>query len=62
MMAECYCARMDGDTVTQVIVCESASWANSKLGGEWISTGTTLVGIEWVLCDGKIISPQTLPQ
>jgi hypothetical protein len=56
-MDECYCARIEDGTVTQVIVCEEHEWASQHLGGEWVCTETQLVGIGWVVVDGEIVPP-----
>jgi hypothetical protein len=57
MMAECYCAKIEGGVVTQVIVCGCADWAAQHLGGEWVCTHERLVGIGWVVEDGEIVPP-----
>jgi hypothetical protein len=60
-MAECYCARIEGGVVVQVIVCGNASWAAQHLGGEWVCTQDRLVGIGWPVVDGEIVEPQPEP-
>jgi hypothetical protein len=57
MMPECYCAKIEGGSVTQVIVCENADWAAQNLGGEWVCTHEQLVGIGWQVRDGEIVPP-----
>jgi hypothetical protein len=52
-----YAAQVHADgTVTQVIV-GTADWANSRLNGTWVDSGT-LVGIGWLLVDGEIVPPE----
>ena len=56
-MAECYCAKIEGGAVTQVIVCCCDEWASQHLGGDWVCTGERLVGIGWLFEDGEIVPP-----
>jgi hypothetical protein len=42
--------------VARVIVCDSAEWAATTHGGEWVATDT-LPGIGWVYMDGEIVPP-----
>ena len=46
-MSECYCAKIEGGLVTQVIVCSTPEWASQHLGGDWVCTQDRLVGIGW---------------
>ena len=55
---ECYCAKIEGGVVTQVIVCDDDHWAATHLGGEWICTHERLVGIGWPVVDGEIVEPE----
>jgi hypothetical protein len=55
---ECYCAKIEGGFVTQVIVCGNAEWASQHLGGEWICTHERLVGIGWPVVNGEIVEPE----
>lgn len=57
-MAECYCAKIEGGVVTQVIVCGNPGWAAQHLGGEWLCTDERLVGIGWSVVDGEIVEPE----
>jgi hypothetical protein len=50
-----YAAKVEGGTVTQVIVGD-AGWAASRLGGVWLDSDT-LVGIGWLVVDGQIVPP-----
>jgi hypothetical protein len=50
-----YAAKVEGGTVTQVIVGD-ADWAVSRLGGVWLPSDT-LVGIGWLVVDGEILPP-----
>lgn len=59
---EKYCAKIESDTVTNVIVCDSAAWASQNLGGEWVCTGERLVGIGWPVVDGEIVDPPPPPE
>jgi hypothetical protein len=52
-----YAARIEDGTVTQVIVGD-ATWANSRLDGDWVDTDT-LVGIGWTYTDGTFTPPPT---
>lgn len=52
-----YCAQIQDDTVTNVIVCNCAEWATQHLGGEWVCTGERLVGVGWPVVDGEIVLP-----
>jgi hypothetical protein len=61
-MSECYCAKIEGGVVVQVLVCNSAEWCVQHLGGEWICTGQRLVGIGWAVIDGEIVEPDPLDQ
>jgi len=54
-----YAAKIEDGTVTQVIV-GNAEWANSRLDGDWVDSGT-LVGIGWLLVDGEIVPPAPDP-
>jgi hypothetical protein len=56
-MTECYCAKIEGGVVTQVIVCTTSEWAEQYVGGDWVCTDDRLVGIGWVVEDGKIVPP-----
>jgi hypothetical protein len=58
-MAECYCAKIEDGSVTQVIVCGNPEWAATNLGGDWICTESRLVGIGWPVIDGEIVEPPT---
>lgn len=55
---ECYCAKVEGGVVTQVIVCDDPGWAAQHLGGEWLCTHERLVGIGWPVVDGEIVEPE----
>jgi hypothetical protein len=57
-MPECYCAKIEGGVVTQVIVCGCSDWAAQYLGGEWVCTHERLVGIGWPVVDGEIVAPE----
>jgi hypothetical protein len=50
-----YAAKVEGGTVTQVIVGD-ATWAVERLGGVWLPSDT-LVGIGWQVVDGEIVPP-----
>jgi hypothetical protein len=54
-----YAARIDGDTVVQVIV-GSPEWAEARLGGVWVASDVK-VGIGWTLIDGVITPPEPEP-
>jgi hypothetical protein len=55
-----YAAKVEGGTVTQVIVGD-ATWAVSRLGGVWLASDT-LVGIGWQVVDGQIVPPAPEPE
>lgn len=57
-MRECYCAKIEGNAVSQVIVCDSEGWASANLGGMWICTHGRLVGVGWPVVDGEIVEPE----
>lgn len=50
-----YAARIDGNTVVEVIVGD-AEWAEARLGGVWVGSETK-VGVGWLLVDGTITPP-----
>lgn len=50
-------AKVEDGVVTQVIV-GSYEWANSRLGGEWIDTTGTSVGMGYTYLEGEFRSPQ----
>jgi len=52
-----YAAKVEGSTVTQVVVGDSG-WASSRLGGVWLPSDT-LVGIGWTYTDGTFTPPPT---
>jgi hypothetical protein len=56
-MSECYCAKIENDVVTNVIVCQCSEWASQNLGGTWVCTHDRLVGIGWPVVDGEIVEP-----
>jgi len=56
-MPEVYCAQIENGLVTKVIVCDGQGWAQQRLGGQWVYTGTRLVGIGWLLVNGEIVPP-----
>jgi hypothetical protein len=51
-----YAAKIQIDTITQVIV-GNATWAVEHLSGEWVDSPTK-VGIGWLLVDGEIVPPE----
>ena len=51
-----YAAKVEGGTVTQVIV-GNADWAQSRLGGVWLPSDV-LVGIGWQVVEGQIVPPE----
>jgi hypothetical protein len=53
---ECYCARIEGGIVTQVIVCSDHDWAARHLGGQWVCAESVLVGVGWTY-DGETFTP-----
>ena len=57
-MSECYCAKIEGGFVSQVLVCDNTEWCAQHLGGEWICTHERLVGIGWAVIDGEIVEPE----
>ena len=50
-----YAAKVEQDTVTQVIVGDPA-WAASRLGGVWLPSDVK-VGVGWLVVDGVIVPP-----
>ena len=50
-----YAAKVEDDTVTQVIVGDPA-WAASRLGGEWLPSDVK-VGVGWLVVEGQIVPP-----
>lgn len=50
-----YAAKVEQDTVTQVIVGDPA-WATSRLGGVWLPSEVK-VGVGWLVVDGQIVPP-----
>lgn len=54
---ETYCAKIEDGVVTQVIVCGSEDWASKNLGGQWVCSGTQLVGVGWTYADGEFVPP-----
>jgi hypothetical protein len=54
-----YAARIDGSTVTQVIVGDPA-WAADRLGGTWLPSDVK-VGVGWQVVDGTITPPEPAP-
>lgn len=53
---EVFCAQIVDGFVVRVIVCDSAEWAATTHGGEWVATDT-LPGIGWVYMDGTLSPP-----
>ena len=50
-----YAAKVEQDTVVQVIVGDPA-WAVSRLGGVWLPSDVK-VGVGWQVIDGQIVPP-----
>jgi hypothetical protein len=42
---EHYCCKIVDGIVTKVIVCDNEQWAIAKLGGVWVCSDSTSVGI-----------------
>ena len=53
---ERFCVQIVEGVVARVIVCDSAEWAATTHGGEWVETDT-LPGIGWIVLDGEIVPP-----
>jgi hypothetical protein len=51
-----YAARIEQDTVVQVIVGDPA-WASERLGGNWLGSDVK-VGVGWQVIDGTITPPE----
>jgi hypothetical protein len=51
-----YAARIEQDTVVQVIV-GTPEWAESRLGGTWVASDVK-VGVGWTVQDGVIVPPE----
>ena len=50
-------AKIEDGIVTQVIVCDSAEWAQNKLGGTWLSCDTCRVGIGFTFTEKEGFRP-----
>jgi hypothetical protein len=54
-----YSAKVEYDTVVQVIVGEP-EWAEERLGGVWVGSDVK-VGVGWSVVDGVITPPEPDP-
>lgn len=59
---ETYCAKIEDGVVTQVIVCDCDRWAKENLGGDWVCSGTTLVGVGWSWSEEGGFVPPPVPE